>query len=488
MKFCAAGSEEFFATDGYDHQDSFIDDSDIMQNLETQEKSQKQKTKHQGFFVNTGDLDIHEDISKTPKILKQRKEEPKKRKRTDNSQSKWKATHDTVKQGIEKLKLFTWPSEQEKNGTLKLSSFAEFDRALINLEASIFELEPTNFKKEDLIEIVMNCFSIDRDTAKNHVLRAQLGERIIKEKKDYDNYIVLLRNKILSKIDEIKPLKSDSLEDFDKIWSKDILESLVDLVHHVEVSVETENKHKEYLEYCGLQSQFKKNIDLKGGSETMKSNITKERNDLYREIAKFFPVGSSIDFKYIRKIYHDNKKEFKKPKKVVIKVSPNKTVLNEVYSSNAAQIQGSTLAQTIPIKSSSNKIDETDALIQKKSGGTSLKKRKLSDDNDEEKSDSNQTEKTILNKKTKVSKPSENEPIEIKDSGDVITESNICTNATNNKPVITNIEDVSHNDEKVNNHIDLPIKGTVYDFVEVFSLSDFRKIESNRSSEDFKVK
>lgn len=269
--------------DLYDSEDSFIDDTELQQNIEEVRGQTRVKTKHSGFFVNAGEeietLEKESDDETEKKRYKKRSADGALKGFLDevpDAASDWQPTEEVVK-NLEVLR----KAVQELSEIPKVFP-RSLDEPLRAVDKLVVEAHPNKWRVTGYFATLMTFLPYTKQYLKSNMLRLEARDvaKIEKEKLEKAIEVVTQHVATYTTRAQTEPgevIKADILKD------KELGAKLHSLLELQDEWVSKENDYRQM-----LKTEDKKNMKE---PDYKPLNQRQERNRIFNRVLGFFPPG-----------------------------------------------------------------------------------------------------------------------------------------------------------------------------------------------------
>ncbi|EQC37287.1 hypothetical protein SDRG_05511 [Saprolegnia diclina VS20] len=293
--------------DLYDSDDSFIDDTDLHESIESTYSKTQVKTKHSGFFVNAGDrIETIKELKAAPVARgvdnddePLRKKSKKHAEEMDDWGDEWQpgAEVDAV---VAKFREFV-ASYFAEHGTTKAWPPA-FDDGFRDVDRTVVNAHPQRWRVNGYITSLMQFLPYTKTSLRGHMARLEARDHARQAKTDADDHFLDMAK--LVEPHKVRAEESDvmSVDGF----KEDVLKDTALAVATYSAAAKMEDwvtKENEYRQL--LKQDDKKHLDE---AETVILSVPKERNRLYTKMVGCFPTNS-IDMAVVRDLVKLGRKE-----------------------------------------------------------------------------------------------------------------------------------------------------------------------------------
>ncbi|OQR97893.1 hypothetical protein ACHHYP_09866 [Achlya hypogyna] len=308
--------------DLYDSDDSFIDDSDLHESIESTYSKTQVKTKHSGFFVNAGDrIETVKEPKATPAAALrdelEKDNEPLRKKTKKNAEEmddwgdEWQPGAE-VEAAVANFREFC-TSFFAEHGVTKAWPPA-LDDKFREVDKIVVDAHPQRWRVNGYITNLMLFLPYTKTTLRGHMVRLEARDHARQAKQDADEHYTAMETLVGPHTKRANESDVMSVEGFKEDVLKDVALAAATFmaVSKMEEWVAKENEYRQL-----LKQEDKKHLDE---VDTVVLSLQKERNRLYTKGGSFYTglsgaqiVGlfpaSSVDAAFVRDLVKIGRKE-----------------------------------------------------------------------------------------------------------------------------------------------------------------------------------
>ncbi|OQR81540.1 hypothetical protein THRCLA_11628 [Thraustotheca clavata] len=297
--------------DLYDSDDSFIDDTDLHESIESTYFKTQVKTKHSGFFVNAGDrietvketkaaaLPLARESEKDKDNEPIRKKSKKNNEEIDDWSDEWHPGAE-IEQVVATFREFV-TKYFEEHGVTK-SWPPALDDQFRAVDKAVVAAHPQRWRVNGYIANLMQFLPYTKTTLRGHMVRLEARDHARQMKEEADELFKEMEALILVHTNRANQSDCFIVDAFKEDVLKDInlAKGVYNAVSKMEEWVTKENEYRQL-----LKQEDKKHLEE---ADTVALSVQKERNRLNTKILGLFPINS-IDVAFVRELLKIGRKE-----------------------------------------------------------------------------------------------------------------------------------------------------------------------------------
>ncbi|TMW55163.1 hypothetical protein Poli38472_013925 [Pythium oligandrum] len=283
--------------DLYDSEDSFIDDTELQQNIEEIHTQARVKTKHSGFFVNAGDeietIERQEDeamsmegtpVKKPKKAAKKGGAESSRAVKAfidewSEAASEWQPGPDVL-EAMEALRR----AVHELTATTSFTKVfpRQLDDALRVVDKLVVDAHPNKWRVNGYFATLMTFLPFTKQYLKSNMLRLEARDTARAAKDVLENSAASLAKQIAVYAPRVEAESAETLKE-EILKDKELALSLHQLLVIQDEWIVKENDYRQM-----LKTEDKKHLKEQ---DFVQLNPRQERNRIFSRILSFFPTG-----------------------------------------------------------------------------------------------------------------------------------------------------------------------------------------------------